>query len=271
MRHLPVAMTIAGSDPSGGAGMQADLKTFAAVRVYGLSVITAVIAQNSATVSWVQAVSPDLITAQLATIVAERVPDALKIGALASAGVANAVATSLESLALPAPVLDPVLVSSSGTRLLDSEGETILRARLMPHAALVTPNIPEAAVLSGIEIDGMAAMREAALTLHRLGPHSVLIKGGHWPTTHGGGKEASKAVDLFFDGRRYLEFTTSRIPGDGAHGTGCTLSAAIAAWLARGIELETAIRRAKSYVTRLLKNTVVIGKGRCMLDHFMPL
>lgn len=260
-------MTIAGSDPSGGAGLQADLKTFAALKVYGLSVITAVIAQNSAHVARVQAVAPDMVAAQLETVVAERMPDALKIGALASAAVTNIVAKSVESLGLPAPVLDPVLVASSGTRLLETAGERILRARLIPLAAVVTPNIPEAEILSEIKIDGLMAMRRAAQALHRLGPRSVLIKGGHWPETLGGGHRP-KAVDLFFDGRRYIEFAAARIPGEGAHGTGCALSAAIAAWLARGIELETAINRAKRFTTRALKNAITLGNGRWVLDHF---
>jgi hydroxymethylpyrimidine/phosphomethylpyrimidine kinase len=266
--RIPVAMTIAGSDPSGGAGLQADLKTFAALKVYGLSVITAVIAQNSVRVSRVQAIEPDMVAAQLETIVAERMPDGLKIGALASAEIAKIVAKNVKSLGLPAPVLDPVLVASSGTRLLQPAAERILRAQLIPLAAVVTPNIPEAEVLSEIEIDGPTAMRHAAQALYKLGPQAVLIKGGHWPAGLGGDGHRSKAVDLFFDGRRYIEFAAARIPGDGAHGTGCALSAAIAAWLARGFDLETAISRAKRFMTRVLKNTLMLGNGRCVLDHF---
>jgi hydroxymethylpyrimidine/phosphomethylpyrimidine kinase len=260
-------MTIAGSDPSGGAGLQADLKTFAALKVYGLSVITAVIAQNSTLVSRVQAIGPDMVAAQLEAIVAERMPDGLKIGALGSAAVTRAVAKSVKSLGLPAPVLDPVLVSSSGTRLLEPAAERILCTQLMPLAAVVTPNVPEAQVLSEIEIDGPQAMRRAARVLHQLGARAVLIKGGHWPASLDKSREA-KAVDLFFDGRRYLEFGAPRIPGKGAHGTGCALSAAIAAWLARGIELEAAISHAKRLITRLLKNTLMLGNGRYILDHF---
>jgi len=260
-------MTIAGSDPSGGAGLQADLKTFAALKVYGLSVITAVIAQNSARVSRVQAVEPDMVAAQLETAVAERMPDGLKIGALASAGVARVVAKSVESLGLPAPVLDPVLVASSGTRLLEPAAERILRAQLFPLAALVTPNIREAEVLSGIEIDGLVAMHRAARVLHKLGPRAVLIKGGHSRATPGD-RQRSQAVDLFFDGRRYIEVAAPRIPGEGAHGTGCALSAAIAAWLARDFDLEAAINRAKRFVTRALRNAYMLGNGRRVLDHF---
>jgi hydroxymethylpyrimidine/phosphomethylpyrimidine kinase len=265
---VPVAMTIAGSDPSGGAGLQGDLKTFAALKVYGLSVLTAVIAQNTARVSRLRAVAPELIEAQLEAVVAERRPDALKIGALATGAVVQTVAKSIDALRLPAPVLDPVLVASSGRRLLTRAGESVLRLELMPRAAIVTPNIPEAEVLSGIEIKGMSAMRHAAHALHRLGPRSILIKGGHWLPLVGADGGAAKAIDLFFDGRRYVEFAANRIPGTGAHGTGCALSAAIAAWLARGADLETAISRAKDFITRALRRRLMLGNGRWVLDVF---
>lgn len=261
-------MTIAGSDPSGGAGLQADLKTFAALKVYGLSAITAVIAQNTGRVSCLRAVAPEMIAAQLETITAERMPDALKVGALASAAVAEAVTKSVASLGLPPPVLDPVLVASNGTRLLEPAGENILRAQLIPRAAVITPNIPEAEVLSGVEINGMRAMRHAARVLLKLGPRSVLIKGGHLAAMVEADGRAPKAIDLFFDGRRYVEFAATRILGGGAHGTGCALSAAIAAWLARGVDLETAISHAKRFVTRALKSSLMIGNGRPVLDHF---
>jgi hydroxymethylpyrimidine/phosphomethylpyrimidine kinase len=265
--HIPVAMTIAGSDPSGGAGLQADLKTFAALKVYGLSVVTAVIAQNSSRVAAVEPVTPGMVAAQLDTIVADRMPDALKIGALASATVSRVVAKKLNELRLPAPVLDPVLVASSGTRLLEASGESILRDDLIPQAALVTPNIPEAEVLSGTQIDGLTAMRHAARTLYKLGARAVLIKGGHWPVIPGTNTRPPRAVDLFFDGRRFVQFAAARIGGDGAHGTGCALSAAVAAWLARGADLPTAIGRAKRYITRLLRNPLTVGNGRQVLDH----
>jgi hydroxymethylpyrimidine/phosphomethylpyrimidine kinase len=260
-------MTIAGSDPSGGAGVQADLKTFAALRVYGLSVITAVIAQNSSRLSQVGAVEAGLVMAQIEAAVAERMPEGLKIGALASAAVARAVAKAVESLDLPAPVIDPVLVSSSGARLLDAAGEHILRARLVPLACIVTPNIPEAEALSEIQIDGPSAARRAAQSICKLGARAVLIKGGHWPPK-AGDSGAAKAIDLFFDGRRFVEFAAPRVPGPGAHGTGCALSAAIAAWLARGAELEIAVGRAKRFLTRALHNAFTLGNGRPILDHF---
>jgi hydroxymethylpyrimidine kinase/phosphomethylpyrimidine kinase len=263
-----VAMTIAGSDPSGGAGLQADLKTFAAYRVHGFSVITAVIAQNSARVSSVASVAAAMVAEQIATLAAERIPDALKTGALANAEVVEAVAKAIEEFKLPAPVVDPVLIASSGARLLDEEGEGALRSRLLPIARVITPNIPEAEALGGIEIDGPAAMRAAARALRRLGARAVVIKGGHG---FAGGKGASESsvIDLLFDGRSFVEFAARRIGGGGAHGTGCAFSAAITARLACGDDLEAAVRKAKAYVTRALRGRFVLsGQGRALLDHF---
>ncbi len=173
----PVAMTIAGSDPGGGAGLQADLKTFAAHGVYGFSVITAVIAQNSARVTRVEPVGAAMVTEQIATIAAERRPDALKTGALANGEVVRAVAQSIRELRLPAPVVDPVLISSSGARLLDDAGEHALRSLLLPLARVVTPNIPEAQALTGVAIDGPAAMRAAARALRRRGDRGGVVGG----------------------------------------------------------------------------------------------
>ncbi len=190
----PVAMTIAGSDPGGGAGLQADLKTFAAHRVYGFSVITAVIAQNSAHVTRVEPVSAAMVTEQIATIAAERRPDALKTGALGSGEVVRAVVESIRQFKLPAPVVDPVLISSSGARLLDEAGEHALRSMLLPLARIITPNIPEAEALSGIAIDGPVAMRAAARALRRLGARAVVIKGGH--PFNGQGNRTARVVKI---------------------------------------------------------------------------
>ena len=268
---LPVALTIAGSDPGGGAGMQADLKTFAAHRVYGFSVITAVIAQNSAHVARVEPVSAAMVLEQIATLASERRPDALKTGALANGEVVRIVAESIRDLRLPAPVVDPVLISSSGARLLDAAGEHALRSLLIPLACVVTPNIPEAQALTGVTIDGPAAMRVAARVLRRLGARAVVIKGGH-PFEGAGDQDLAnqpRVLDLLFDGRSFTEFAAVRIAGDGAHGTGCAFSAAIAAGLARGDDLETAVRRAKSFVTRALRARFTLGDhGRALLDHF---
>jgi hydroxymethylpyrimidine kinase/phosphomethylpyrimidine kinase len=275
-------MTIAGSDPGGGAGLQADLKTFAAFRIYGFSIITAVIAQNSARVARVQPIDAAMVADQIATLTAERIPDALKTGALANAAVVSAVAKAIEDFGLPAPVVDPVLIASSGARLLDEAGERALLTRLLPLARVITPNIPEAATLSGIEIDGPSAMRAAARKLRRLGAHAIVIKGGHGfsgdhtasPTRKSASvirKSASvtQSTDLLFDGRSFTEFTARRIAGEGAHGTGCAFSAAIAARLAHGDDLEAAVRKAKAFVARALRARFVLSeRGRPLLDHF---
>jgi len=270
----PVAMTIAGSDPSGGAGLQADLKTFAAHGVYGFSVITAVIAQNSAHVARIEPVSTAMVTAQIATLAAERRPDGVKTGALANAEIVRAVAQAIRELKLPAPVVDPVLIASSGARLLDEAGEDALRSLLLPLARVVTPNIPEAEALTGVAIDGPAAMREAARALRRLGARAVVIKGGH--PFSGADRhpdvDRRRLIDLLFDGRAFTECATARIAGGGAHGTGCAFSAALVAALARGDELEAAVRGAQVFVARAMRARFTFGgrNGRALLDHCAP-
>ncbi len=264
-------MTIAGSDPGGGAGLQADLKTFAAHGVYGFSVITAVIAQNSARVARIEPVGATMVTDQIATLAAERRPDALKTGALANAAVVRAVAQAIREFKLPAPVVDPVLIASGGARLLDDAGEHALRSLLLPLARVVTPNIPEAEVLTGVTIDGAAAMRAAARALRRLGARAVVIKGGH-PLSGADrhpGVDRRRLVDLLFDGRAFTECVTTRIAGGGAHGTGCAFSAAIAAGLARGDDLEAAVRNAQAFVARAMRARFTLGggNGRALLDH----
>jgi hydroxymethylpyrimidine/phosphomethylpyrimidine kinase len=257
----PVALTIAGSDPGGGAGLQSDLKTFAALGVYGYSVITAVIAQNSFRVADVEDVLPEMVEAQLDTLALECVPRAVKTGALANAAIVKAVARAIERLKLPAPVVDPVIVSSSGALLIGPKGEGAIRKRLIPIARIVTPNIAEAEVLSRIRIDSDTAIREAAIKIIKLGARAVVIKGGHR-------KDNRYATDLFHDGRRFIELKSLRIAGGGAHGTGCAFSAAIAAYLAHGASLEDAVRGAKRYVTQALGHRFKLGKGRAILDHF---
>jgi hydroxymethylpyrimidine/phosphomethylpyrimidine kinase len=259
-KHL-VALTVAGSDPGGGAGLQADIKTFAALGVYGYSVITEVIAQNSVRVAGVEAVSPEIVEAQLDTLALECVPRAMKTGTLANAAIVKVVARAIERLKLPAPVVDPVIVSSSGALLIGPKGERAIRKRLIPVARIVTPNIPEAEVLARIRIDSDAAIREAAIKIIKLGARAVVIKGGHR-------KDSASATDLFYDGRRFIELKSARVAGGGAHGTGCAFSAAIAAHLAHGISLEDAVRGAKRYVTAALRQSFKLGKGRAVLDHF---
>jgi hydroxymethylpyrimidine/phosphomethylpyrimidine kinase len=257
----PVALTVAGSDPGGGAGLQADLKTFAALGVYGYSVITQVIAQNSWKVGEIEPVSADLVEAQLDILALEFAPRAVKTGALGNVDVVKAVARVIKRLKLPAPVLDPVIVSSTGARLIGPKGERAIRKRLVPLALIVTPNIPEAEALTNIQIDSDAAVREAAKKILKLGAQAVVIKGGHRT-------DDTSATDLFYDGRRFVVLKAPRIAGGGAHGTGCAFSAAITAHLARSSNLEDSVRGAKQFVTAALKHSFKLGKGRSILDHF---
>jgi len=260
-----VALTIAGSDPSGGAGIQADLKTFAALGVYGYSVITSVIAQNSSTVNRVASMDTAMVKAQIETLVAERRPDAIKTGALGAAKIVAVVAEAIVRLELPAPVVDPVLISSAGARLLDRDGERAMIERLLPLARIVTPNLAEAQALSGIDDASPAAIRAMARALAKAGARAVLIKGGH----PGSSSEArAQSIDLLYDGREFVELRAARISGGGAHGLGCALSAAIAAYLALGMDLTGAVRRAKRYVTGALRASFRLGGGRAVLDHF---
>ncbi len=257
--NRPCALTIAGSDPGGGAGVPADLKTFAALGVYGFSALTQVIAQNSRRVFNLTRVSPAMVVAQIEAVADERRPGAIKTGALGSAAIVGAVVRALRELKLAAPVVDPVMVSSSGTRLLDKAGEAALLVHLIPLARVVTPNLPEAQALSRMEIEGTAALREAARRIVRLGARAVVIKGGHL---------AGPATDLLYDGRSFVTLEGERLSVADAHGTGCAFSAAIAANLARGRDLENAVRDAKQFVTAALRSSFRLGKGRPLLDHF---
>ncbi|HVA79434.1 MAG TPA: bifunctional hydroxymethylpyrimidine kinase/phosphomethylpyrimidine kinase [Candidatus Binataceae bacterium] len=262
----PIALTIAGSDPGGGAGIQADLKVFAALGVYGFSALTAVIAQNSSSVERVQAVAPAMVAAQIESVAAERMPHAVKTGALASAGVVRAVARAISDLRLPAPVVDPVIVSSAGVRLLDRAGERAMHRYLLPIARVITPNIAEAEALTRLQIDSDAAIRAAARAIIAMGARAVVITGGHWRKRG----DAGHAIDLFHDGHAFVELRAARVAGGGAHGTGCAFSAAIAASLARGMELEAAVRAAKRYVTAALRRRFRLGAGRALLGHLPP-
>ncbi len=264
-KYRSVALTIAGSDPGGGAGIQADLKTFAALGVYGYSVITAVIAQNSSTVDRVAPVDAAMVALQIETLVAERRPDAIKTGALGTAKIVEAVANAISRLDLPAPVVDPVLISSAGVGLLDSAGERAMLKRLLPLARIVTPNLAEARALSGVDGASPAAIRAMARALGKAGARAVLIKGGHIGSSS---RSSAQSIDLLYDGRGFIELRAARIPGGGAHGLGCALSAAIAAYLAQGMDLAGAVRHAKRYVTAALGASFRLGGGRAVLDHF---
>ena len=256
---MRTALTIAGSDSSGGAGIQADLKTFAAHGVFGLSALTAITAQNTLGVMRASAVDPDLVAAQIDAVAADLPIHATKIGMLANAGVIEAVAAAIERHRLPNVVLDPVMIAKSGAALLDPAAVDALRARLLPLADVVTPNAPEAAALTGQPVTSLADLRRAAAALVECGARAALVKGGHL---------SGPAVDVLWDGRTFTELSAGRIESRHTHGTGCTLSSAIAARLALGDDLAAAVRAAKSYVTRAIAEAPGLGHGHGPLQHF---
>ena len=259
-RIIPTALTIAGSDSGGGAGIQADLKTFAALGVYGTSAIAAITAQNTIGVTAVEAVSADLLIAQIEAVAGDIALHATKTGMLATTALVEAVAAAIKELELPLVVVDPVMVAKSGDRLLDADAVQAMRNELLPVAFVVTPNIPEAEVLSGMSIGSPDDVREAARRIHGLGPSAVIVKGGHTP--------GAEIVDLFFDGEQFAEFRTPRIETRNTHGTGCTFAAAVAAYLALGSTLLDATGRAQAYVAGAIRHALPIGHGHGPLDHF---
>jgi hydroxymethylpyrimidine/phosphomethylpyrimidine kinase len=258
--RVPTALTIAGSDSGGGAGIQADLKTFAAFGVYGTSAITAVTAQNTMGVVAFDAVAVELVTLQIEAVAGDIEVHATKTGMLANAAVVEAVAATIRELDLPLVVVDPVMVAKSGDALLDEDGVRTLKAELLPCARIVTPNIPEAEALSGISIRTPADAREAARRIQGMGPSAVVIKGGHGT--------GDVLVDLLLDGDRFTELTTRRINTTNTHGTGCTFASAIAAGLALGHRLDRATAAAQTYVAGAILNGLAIGRGHGPLDHF---
>ena len=267
------ALTIAGSDSSGGAGIQADLKTFAAFGVYGTSAITAITAQNTRGVTAVAPLSADLVAAQIDAIAADIRIHATKIGMLATAAIIEAVAAAIDELTLLAVVLDPVMVSSSGQRLLDEDGVRALRFELLPRADVITPNIPEAEVLSGCRIHSTGDRRRAAERLVEMGAAAVVITGGHSIGSGDLGErvddDGTDAVDLLFDGTTFIESRTPRTgAGDRTHGTGCTFASALAAGLALGDSLAASAVRAQRYVAGAIAHSIAIGDGARVLDHF---
>lgn len=257
---MPTALTIAGSDSSGGAGMQADLKTFAAFSVYGASAITAITAQNTTGITAIAPVSADLVTAQIETIAGDLTIDATKTGMLATAAIAEAVAAAIEELELPLVVVDPVLVSSSGERLLDADGVQTLISELLPLARVITPNIPEAEALSGWRIASAHDARKAASRIREMGVAAVIITGGH-----GRGDEV---VDLLCDDDDFMEFRTNRVASGPVHGTGCAYASAVAAGLALGHSLAESARDAQAYVAGAMTHALKAGRGAPVLDHF---
>ena len=257
---MRTALTIAGSDSSGGAGIQADLKTFAAHGVYGLSVITAVTAQNTLGLSAFEALSADLVTAQTEAVVSDIGAHAAKTGMLANAAIVEAVAAAVEALGIPWLVVDPVMIAKSGNRLMSDEAVAAMKSELLRRAFLVTPNIPEAEALAGIPITTEDARREAARRIIAYGPTTVIIKGGHFPSPD--------IVDLLHDGSRFVEFRTERVAGRSMHGTGCTFAASVTAQLALGRPLEDAVPQAQRYVAGAIRAAPDLGQGHGPMDHF---
>ena len=258
-----IALTIAGSDSAGGAGIQADLKTFAALGVHGASAITALTAQNTLGVEAVHVVPPDFVLAQMRAVARDLKVGAIKIGMLATSGVIEAVAEGLNDFPGVPVVLDPVMVAASGDVLLDKDAIATLKKVLLPRAVVITPNLPEAAQLLGTsEASSEAEMRAQARELMLLGAKAVLIKGGH--------AKGATSTDLLLDGEGELRLEAPRVPTKHDHGTGCTLSSATAAELAKGASLREAVTKAKAYVTAAIAaaDELHIGKGRGPVHHF---
>ena len=260
---MPTALTIAGSDSGGGAGIQADLKTFAAHRVFGTSAITAVTAQNTLGVMMWRAVETDLVTAQIEAVAGDIGADAVKVGMLASAAIVEAVAAAIAELDLPHVVVDPVMVAKGGDRLLEPEAVDAIKAELLPRAHIVTPNVPEAEVLAGFPIRSLEDMRRAGDRILKLGPRVVLVKGGHL--------DGPESVDIACTAHGHFELRGPRIDTPHTHGTGCTLSSAIAANLALGLDDRAALVQAREYLDGAIRNAPGLGRGHGPLGHFWRL
>lgn len=258
---LPVALTIAGSDSSGGAGIQADLKTFHALGVYGMSAITALTAQNTEGVTGIFAVDPEFVAEQIATSVRDIPPDAVKTGMLANRAIVAAVSEACDRHRFPALIVDPVMVATTGAPLLEPDAVEAVRSWLLPRATLVSPNAPEAGTLLGWDVDAPDRLASAARALvEDLGARAALVKGGDL--------DGQELVDVFYDGERIELFRSPRIETTSTHGSGCALASAIAAYVARGSELLDAIRQARPWVRRGIENAPGLGRGRGPLDLF---
>ena len=260
---MHTALTIAGSDSGGGAGIQADLKTFAAHRVFGTCAITAVTAQNTLGVTMWRAVASDLVTAQIEAVAGDLGVDAVKVGMLANAAIVEAVAAAIAELDLPHVVVDPVMIAKGGDRLLEEEAVAAIRAELLPLAHVVTPNVPEAEVLSGRTIGSVDDMRAAGGRILELGPRVVLVKGGHL--------DGPESIDVVCTAHEVFELRRPRIDTRHTHGTGCTLSSAIAANLALGLDDRSALSRARDYLDGAIRHAPGLGRGHGPLGHFWQL
>ncbi len=257
---MKIALTIAGSDSSGGAGIQADIKTISAHGVYAMSVITAITAQNTQGVFAVQDIDPEIIARQIEVLFEDIRIDAIKIGMVSKTESIKAIASTLDRYGYQRIVLDPVMVSKSGYKLLLPEAEQALVELLIPRAQVITPNIPEAETLLNGSINTIEQMKEAAASLYELGPQYVLLKGGHF--------QGEAAVDILYDGNNFERYQKKRIKTKNTHGTGCTLSSAIAANIAKGLSVTEAVAKAKDYITGAIEHSLNIGKGIGPTHHF---
>jgi hydroxymethylpyrimidine/phosphomethylpyrimidine kinase len=256
---IPRALSIAGSDSSGGAGIQADIKTFSALGVYALSAVTALTAQNTLGVSGIVRIDPEFVSSQIRSVVLDIGVDCVKTGMLANSAIIARVAADLEQLEIKNLVVDPVMISSSGARLLDEDAVQTLVTRLIPMALVLTPNLHEAEVLTGIRVERIEDMREAAVKIARLGCGYVLLKGGHL---------SGIPIDLLYDGSSFRQFSGVRHETPNTHGTGCTFASAVAAFIARGLGVEEAVSGAKAYVGNAIAQGLRLGRGVGPLHHF---
>ena len=253
----PVALTIAGSDPSGGAGIQADLKTFHQFGVYGEAVLTLLTVQNTTSVDRVDCLMPEFVLAQLHAVIKDIPPGAAKTGALGNAAIVEAIADAAAHFTFPL-VVDPVMISKHGASLMSQDARAAIAGKLLPLAALITPNLQEAAALTGVEIRNEAGMRDAAKRLRGIGARSVLVKGGHL---------VGVATDILLDGDDWYEFPAPRIDTAHTHGTGCAFSAAITAELAGGAAIPNAVARAKTYIWEAIRSNPGLGHGSGPVNH----
>lgn len=256
---IPRALTIAGSDSSGGAGIQADLKTFSALAVYGMSAVTALTSQNSLGVNGIIEIDPDFVSSQIRSVVLDIGVDAVKTGMLSNAAIISRVSSDLRDLGIEKLVVDPVMVAKGGARLLKADAIEALASQLFPVALLITPNLQEAEVLTGMRIECLDEMKRAAVKLREFGSKYVIVKGGHL---------AGDPMDLLYDGRMFREYVGVRYLTPHTHGTGCTFASAVAAFIARGLSVEDAVEGAKTFITGAIANGLPLGRGHGPVHHF---
>ncbi len=254
----PVVLTIAGSDSGGGAGIQADLKTFTVLGVYGTSVITSVTAQNTEKITGIFDIPAWFVELQLHTVLSDIKVSAVKIGMLSLKETVEVVVKTLRKFEIEKIILDPVMVSKTGVRLLKKDAEELLKKMLLPLSWLVTPNIPEAEIISGIKIENIEDMKKSAQIIYEMGAKNVLIKGGHLKET---------ADDILYDGNEFILFKQKKIETPSPHGTGCTYASAITSFIAHGYNLKNAIEHAKTFITHTIKNSFRLGKGFKTVDQ----